>query len=95
MRRENKVDNVRKNIIGRSSLEMLERNTMKSCSIVTIFAMLFLICPTALYPRENTSTGEQTNSNTRAEIMRVETVSTGSKHSTKTTKVAIQEQSED
>ena len=89
------MDNVRKNIIGRTSLEKLGRNTMKSCPIVTIFAMLFLICPTALYPRENTSTGEQTNSNTRAEILRVETVSTGSKHSTKTTKVTIHEQNED
>ena len=29
LRRENKVDNVRKNIIGRTSLEVLGRNTMK------------------------------------------------------------------
>ncbi|MHC4206304.1 MAG: serine hydrolase domain-containing protein, partial [Planctomycetota bacterium] len=68
------MDNVRKNIIGKISLclEMLWTNTMKIRSIVIICAILFGICPMTLCAGKNTSTGKQTESNSNAEILRIE-----------------------
>ena len=72
MIREDKLHNIRKNIIGGTSLGMLGRNAMKIRSIVTIFAIPLGICPTVAHPRENLSAGEQINSNSSAEVHRVE-----------------------
>ena len=53
-------------------MDMSGKNTMKVRSIVIIFAILFGICPIVAHPWENLSAGEQINSNSNAEVQRVE-----------------------